>query len=625
MVVHCNSATNHVTDPAMRRRQSFAVLASLILLLACPRFGRAIDVLNNAPSDSLGFVLVRNLGATAGKVQQLTRNLQTDAVSPLEFLHGAMGIREGLNASGDFLLAVLPRQEGVERPQFCVWLPIADYERFVVALGGSSAQRITAVTIAGEDLLTAQQGEWALVMDPNQRERMDNMLDAAPAAPEQASMWKSWIDDHDVTAVALRAGVRDVLSWAIAADSIEAADEAPPEVSEDDLFGPPTDDGAVPRRPSRDESQATILASIQLSLRQWFSRSPKALEWAHDTRAIGLALRLDEEGNAHASIRAAMGENADFVQVTNREAVSGGMLPALDQGGEFIVSAAGSLPPAVISAAAGGYVRTLIGGLQNEEQLTLDETTLARFEQEVHKAAALVKSVSILSKPGDQQEGVYTNSFLAVRVTSTDSFVDAAGEVMRLWNQINRDAEGGLQLIFDVEEPTVGARTAKHYSLDIAAADGAPALPEIRQAMEKLFGPGGKLNLFIVPVDEHTALMAMATAEQVAAMLRTLELKQANNWDRELLGITNRMLPQEADWRVFFNPHSYSKWLSRKMHAITGPVFGGPLVKEFAASPPIGAAGGVKAAELWADVAVPVQTIQAVGAFRQPKSVQLQR
>jgi hypothetical protein len=61
------------------------------------------------------------------------------------------------------------------------------------------------------------------------------------------------------------------------------------------------------------------------------------------------------------------------------------------------------------------------------------------------------------------------------------------------------------------------------------------------------------------------------------------------------------------------------------MNAITGPVFGGPLVKQFPASPPLGAAGGIGERGLWADFVVPAQTVRALGIYRQPKGIRLQR
>jgi hypothetical protein len=110
-------------------------------------------------------------------------------------------------------------------------------------------------------------------------------------------------------------------------------------------------------------------------------------------------------------------------------------------------------------------------------------------------------------------------------------------------------------------------------------------------------------------------LLAAATSDQIAAALKTLDRKQPVAWDREEISPANRLLPQEAQWRLFFSPHHHNQWRRREAHAITGPVIGGPLVKEFPASPPIGIAGGLGNNELWIDAAVPADTLKAAAAY----------
>jgi hypothetical protein len=594
-----------------------------LLLLIAPVAGRAADVLNHVPGDALGFVLARNLAAVDRKAQQLIGNLQLQAVSPLAFLQNTMGLRDGLDTNGDILFAVLPPQDGADQPQFCVWLPIADYDRFIASLGGSAGQKITGITIAGEDLLVARQEKWALVMDPDQRERMKQMLDASPP-PQPTLKWTKWIDTQDVAVVVLSSGVRDALDWAMADDAANAAGQAAEEITED-IFGPAEADDSAPQRASPRQTSFSIVTKVQLLMRYWLTRSPKVLDWAKDTETISVGMRLDDQGNAHAGMRVALGNDSDFARSVGEIADHGEALPALDQGDDFIVTATGSLPSVLTSAATTAYVRALIDEMKTEEHLAIEVATLERFYKEVEHAADMVESTAVFARPGEEQDGVYTNNFLAVRVASTDTFVDHAGEVMRLWNQMNRDSERGTQLIFDIDDVNIGERKAKQYSIDIAAADGSPALPEIRQAMEKLFGPGGKMRLLIVPVDDRTALLGAATPEQMAAIIETLDLKQVNDWNRDPFGVANGLLPGESDWRVFFSPHGYNQWRARKMNAITGPVFGGPLVKDFPASPPVGAAGGVKDQELWADFVVPAQTIRAFGVYRRPRGLQIQR
>jgi hypothetical protein len=204
-------------------------------------------------------------------------------------------------------------------------------------------------------------------------------------------------------------------------------------------------------------------------------------------------------------------------------------------------------------------------------------------------------------------------------VTSSSDYLSRSAEVMRLWNKANRDADGETKLIFATEETKLGERAARQYTLDFATMLGGPAVPEIRQSMEKLFGPGGKLRLWVIPADDHTVLLGQGTEDQVTAALKLLDRKQVIDWNQGALQKTNRLLPTESDWRVIFDPHRYFDWERREAMAVTGvPVIGGPLVKPFRDCPPIGIAGGFREQELWIDAVALAPTIKSGYDFLSP-------
>jgi hypothetical protein len=339
--------------------------------------------------------------------------------------------------------------------------------------------------------------------------------------------------------------------------------------------------------------------------------------------AYGCGVRFDQDGNALVDVRFAWRGAPAFVTFNPfnngaRGGTDGGPLPSMYENGEFIVHGAGKCLPSLTAAIATTYVGLLVDELKAQEHIQLDDRTSIRFFQAVDQAAAEVASAAVLTLPGEKQEGVYTNNFAAVRVASAEKFADLTAEAMRLWNQMNREAEGGPRLVFDVAELKIANRAAVQYSLDLAAADDAPAIPEIRQAMEKLFGPGGKFTLILVTIDEQSVLLAAATPEQVAAMLERLDQKRPIDWNAPQLATANRLLPEQAAWRGFFSPHGFTTWSTRQMDAIVGaPVIGGPLVKEFPVTPPIGVAGGIRGEELWIDIAVPAETIRGAAEYLQ--------
>jgi hypothetical protein len=598
----------------MQARFFVPPVLSLLLLASAAGPGRAADVVQQLPNDALGFIVVKNLAAADTKIDQLLTTIQIEFAAPLAFLKAVTGISEGLDPQGDMMFAVLPGAGSAGSPKFAVWLPVRDYPRLITSLDGAPAQPIVAVTVAGQDVLVGHVENWALLMDPDERERMEQLIAGTQKPRADLAKWNAWIRDNDLTAVALPKGIRTFLAWAASAPPamqiFPAQDEGNPfdfgqTNDEDDLFA------------AADEPAATTNfdAKYWTTVRKWTTASPQLTEAILRAKLVGCALRLDENGNLHAGFRLSGFDERPHSANEQQNADAAPLPPALFQGGPFVLNAAGNLPPALTATAARVYVQAVIDELKTEANMQLRDTTVNQFQQAVDRASGGVRSVVLLTQPGDKQEGVYTNDFLVVRAASAGAFADDAKEVLRLWNTMNRDAEAATRLVFDVEETNFGDRTATQYSLDIAAADGAPELPEIRQAMEKLFGPGGKLRLWIVPVDNENVLLASATPNQLAAALSVLDRKQAVDWSDPELAAVNQMLPSNADWRLFFSPRHYNSWHRRQMDAITGPVLGGPLVKEFPSAPPIGVAGGRNNDELWIETAVPSATLKSTGEY----------
>ncbi len=592
----------------------------ILLLLFIPATARAADILQEVPNDVLGVVIVHHLDTVDAKAKWLSLELRNNAFSPLAFLKAVTNVQEGLDLEGDFMLAVYPDPRGEKsRLRFGVWLPVADYAQFGRSIGASSLDGISTVTVAGEDLLVARRGEWALVMDMDQRERMTQLVaaSASPPVSPQIAGWKAWIDTNDVTVIAYAAGVRGLLSWADDSDD----DGKTGVESSDDVFGAKNAPGR--RRANigtgANRTSPRGIAGILNEYHKWTAASPAIAHTIEQANMVGCGLRINLDGNNNGSalvgLRVAFNDGFEAVPIDTKAGVPHSIY---DIGG-FAFAGAGQLPKSVIETLACGYLQTIAADLKKEEHTELDEESLQQLNEAVEQAAGEVRSAVVLTQPAGKAQPIYTNNFVALRVTSTADFLNRAAEVMRLWNKANRDADGEAKLIFSTEDMKLGDRTARQYTLDFATMLGGPALPEVRQSMEKLFGPGGKLRLWVVPADDHTVLLAQGTLEQVTAALKLLDRKQGIDWNQGELSKANNLLPAGSDWRVFFDPHRYYDWERRQAIAVAGvPVIGGPLVKPFRDCPPVGIAGGFREQELWIDVVALAPTLKSAYDFLTP-------
>jgi hypothetical protein len=589
-------------------------VAFFVVLTASANLVRGADVLEEVPNDALGFVVVHHLGNADAKVRSLSTELRRNVFSPLGFLKIVTGIHDGLNLNGDLLLvAYTDAHSEKSKLRYSVWLPVADYSRFMKSFGAAPTNGIVAAKVASENLLVAHRGEWALIMDPDQRERMAQLLAAPPSLPPQLEAWKKWIDSNDIAAIAFSSGVHEIVS------RIDAtADESNPnDGSSDDLFGARRSTGARLVANASHRSSRSLLAQAFDEVHKWTAASPAIALATKQANLAGVGIRLDVSGNVTGNVLAGLRIAFNDAPENESKNAKAGLPFAIFDNGGFIIHGAGRLPTSVATTLACAYFQTVAAELKSEEHTELDEDTLKQLNEAVERAASDLQSGAMLTLPIPSAQPIYSNQFIALRVASTSDFLNHAAKVMRLWNKANRDADGETKLVFEAEEVKLGNRTAIQHSLDINTLVGAtPDVPEIRQTMEKLFGPGGKMRLWIVPASDDTVLLALATAEQVTAALKAIDRKQSIDWNRSDLIECNHLLPADADWRLFFDPHRYCEWHGRERTAGTGvPVIGGPLVRPFRDSPPIGVAGGIRRSDLWIDCAVLVPTLKSAYSY----------
>jgi len=595
-------------------RHFLHVGALLSLLFLGVPVTHAADILDEVPSDSLGFVVVHNLSAVDAKVGQLAALLQRNLPRPLAFLKNLTGVSDGLQTEGDLMIALFRSAEGADdRIRFCVWLPVTDFDRFLDSLGATSIDGVAAATIAGEDLLIARRGAWALIMDPDERSHI-TQLAAAPVAHSPVAAWRPWVNANDATFVAFNPGVELLLEWTLA-----TPDEGPsPEPAAEDPFGArnaPNRRAVVVASSMR--SPADLLQNARESTRKWFAAIPGLRDALQQASILGCGLRVDAGSNTVASLRIAFPSERTAPFGADAAQKPAELPFSLFESGGFVLNGAGHLPSPVVAALATGYLtRSTMELNETDRKPEFSDEIVKRMQEAAAQAAAEVRAIAVLSQPGDEAQPVYSNEFLTLRVESAANFTQRANEVMRLWNKANREAKSDLQIVFDVEETKVGEREATLYSLNMVDLAGGVILPEVRQTMEKMFGPGGKLRFWIIPADENTILLASATPDQVANALTAFDRKRRIEWRGDQLSETNTLLPVEADWRLFIDLHRFADWSRREAGAVVGvPVIGGPLVREFPASPPVGLAGGFRGGELWLDAAVPSLTLKSADTF----------
>jgi hypothetical protein len=586
----------------------------ILQTLAATTAARAADVLNEVPRDALGFAVIRQLDGVEGKAEKVLEALGSAPAGPLALLKSIAGIEAGLDAERDLLMVLLPPENNSRQFHLAVWLPAKDYTALVESLEGDPQRQVAAVTIAGEDLLVVKHDEWAVVMDPDQRDRIERLRAGessnATIAPRQLAMWSYWISQNDAAVVVLPAGMRTL--WSLAA-SEQLFTPPTPRLAGDgegnDLFGPPQ---------ARRRAE-TGWPAARTWIRNTFGDAPEVARWAAEAQGAAVGVKLDEAGNAVVGVRLAFAEDA-IARAGEADSKAKNLPPQLFEGGEFVVAGSGQVSPRWLVPAVAPYVRQVTNDVAAQFGHKPDAADVAKFRQAVEQAAAEVRGYSLVFAEGSNA-ATYTNHFLALSVASSSDFLQRSGSLMEMWNAMLGKTEGGKLLSFAARPVTISGRSGTEYSIDMMSVAGGPAIPEIKASMEKLFGPGGKFRLQFVPIDDSTVLLAAASEEQVGKVLDRIGKREvtgaAANTESvpQELKQSSELVADKREWQLFVSPHGYTEWMRRQMDAILGAVIGGPVVPDFAASPPVGFVGGVDGQIVWAEMAIPADTLRAAGKY----------
>jgi hypothetical protein len=593
----------------MERPRISAVLplSLLVALTTAVRANDSLDgnVLGQVPRDALGIVVVRNLSQVDAKVGKVLGAVGSRLPGPLALLKSIAGLDAGLDLRRELLVVLLPPQNNSRQFHLAVWLPVRDYDALVHSLDGDPGRRIAAVTLAGEDLLMVRQGNWAVVMDTDQRERLEQSHDVKLSPPTQLADWSEWVETLDAAVVVLPAGMRSAWAWA-AEDGLLKATPAvalPPQQN-DDLFGP------------ANRSSPTVgWPNVRQAIRAALATAPELTRWAAEADGLACGLRLDDDGNALVGLRVAISPDALAAAKTDNPSSTKSAAPRLDSAGPFVIAGRGRVSPHWIRPLVAPYVRQQAVGLTAQYDSKVAPEDLSNLCKSAESAAADVSAFAILTRPGAGGDGVYANSFLAFRVPSSEKFLARAGALVQEWNAMLTKVDVLKLLAFDSRTITVGDRPGQEYTIDMTAAAGGPPLPEIKTAMEKLFGPGGKFRLQFVAIDESTVLLAAATESQVAEVLGAMKERALDAPESGELQATIDLFATENQWQLFFSPRGYTEWMRRYLDAILGDAIGAPVLPQFPESPPIGVAGGLEGRILWTEVAVPIETMRGYAKF----------
>ena len=568
---------------------------SIALVFAMTAPARAEGVLDHVPDDALGFAMIRNLEATNDKIERVFEIFQevspAPLPAPLAALKSATGLGAGLNDRGDAILALLAGADDPMSPRPLLVFPVSDYAAFAGSVKGDASGEISLVTIAGEEVLAARRGSFAVLMNVEHRDRLEALLAAEPKQPAAIAPLQDWLSKTDAAAVIMPTGV-DMLA----------------EAGKQGLAG----QRAMMDQAADDPQTAQMLKQMQASMEMYEG----VLGFlGAEIEAAGFGLSIDDATNLRLTERVVLSQKGQLANIKPVAPLAESPFAAYADE-PFVGAFGGPLPPEWLDALSkvGRNFIEKYPELYGFEDLKAEDWK--DVEESWKESLAGWKSMSMIMLPGEKGDALFSNFFSVMGVENAKTYLKSARQAMEKWNELTARSTSDIKMKYDMSDVTIAGKGGMLMELDVAAAVADPNVQMMQPLMETIFGKGGKLRMYYIAASDTRIVSGLASEEQLAKLVEEVAEGESNLAKSESVQHTIKLLDPQSPWQGLVSPQGCVTWFTRIMNTMMAQFGGGaPAVPEFPKTPPIGFSMNLADGQFSGEMVLPVETLKGLAAF----------
>jgi hypothetical protein len=202
----------------------------------------------------------------------------------------------------------------------------------------------------------------------------------------------------------------------------------------------------------------------------------------------------------------------------------------------------------------------------------------------------------------------------SMRVDDARKYMADYEKQIAAMNEIIKDSKSPIMSPMQVEKIDVDGTPGFKIEMKMPEMPGMENVPNFADVMENLFGPGGKMRIFLVPADEHTVVAAYTSRASLARCVRAV--KEAGTALAADPGVakTAALLPAGAPVVAYWSPQGTIAFANQAI-ALFAPAEERFELPAFPETPPVGMAGTFSAAEIQWHVVIPAEVLKAVGKY----------
>jgi hypothetical protein len=563
-----------------RRRVLPIVLAFLVAMATAVPVRAADDVLSVIPSDALGFVVVNHLADFDAKLQKTAQEMQLPMPSPLAAFKAKSRIGEGLDEAGSAAVVAMPGAGADSKPAGLIFLPVTDFGKLIAPLKPENpSARIVEINSEHGAAVVAKLGAYAVGTDKKHRAVLQKALDATKHVSDDMPFLQPWLGKQDVVGVLTLRGVKLVCTKA--QEGLEAA-------------------RASIEAMGKEKNPAADAVKMYEYL---FKLAEK-----HVT-AVAVGGQIEKDGVVRITKRVRLtgveGLAGAPPRVPEKRLLAG--LPA----GPFVLALGGTWGESVSEAMMKlslGLMKAMpdLYGLSSDDVDKIMEISRESMKQ--------LKGMAFMIGVAEPGEPLYSNMTFSMQVEDTQKYFAEYEKQLAAMNEILKKAKSPIMSAMTVEKIDVDGLPGLEVEMKMPELPGMENAPNFADVMKNLFGPGGKIRIFMVPADKHTVVAAYTSRASLVRCIRAVKKPGTALAAEPGVAKTAALLPPGAPLVVYWSPQGTIAFVDQAI-ALFAPAEARVKLPAFSETPPIGMAGTFSPAEIQWHVVIPAEVLKAVGKY----------
>jgi len=574
----------------MNRRRALVLvplLCAAMLAAACA--SAAEDLLSVMPEKTLGLAAINGLGQADGKVVKLAKRMQLPATSLLTKLKEEIGIEKGLDEEGSAAIVVMPGEDADAEPIVLLFVPVTDFKQFIGQLDAEDAEDgLVEVDVMDAGFLVGSKGGYAVFAEPEHRETLIAALASSDRVAGELAAWRGWLAENDAGAVITRAGVE--LLCAKVSEEITKVQDSFSEMPEEFR-----------------EQMGPAIAVFDV-YRKMFEAAGR------EVQTYAAAVQVDKKGNVLVTDRLRFTPNgAGAKAIAGIEPAEGNWLTGLPSG-RFVIAGGGALPQGLAEAMMGFSIEIMkaMPNLYGISEENAEE--LGKLSIEYMKGMRSMTLVMGVGKPGTS---LYENMAVVMKVDDAEKFMANYEESIKKINELTEDAESSIFRGMKTRKIKLDDADALELSMKFPKMPGMENVPDFERMTKAMFGPEGKLNIYIVPADDHTVVAAYVSKAKARQCMKLIREGAAGLAGHKGVARTAALLPEGAQWVGYFSPAGTIEFVNNLIPAFAPEGEDVPKLPKFSRTPPIGFAAKTAPGEVHGTLVIPAPVVKGIGQYVQ--------